>query len=133
MGTAIKLSDYAVLRREADRAAANLVRRYRLPAADRDDLRHDLLVDLFVRLKDFDPKRGTLLAFAVIVIRHGVARLAGRLRRDRALFAPLSLDHPISGLNSATLGDTVAEEDGYPARFWPPTNPIAALERRLRA
>jgi DNA-directed RNA polymerase specialized sigma24 family protein len=131
VGTALNLSDYAELRREADRAAAGLVRRFHLPAADRDDLRHDLLVDLFVRLKDFDPSRGTLAAFAVIVIRHGVPRLAARLRRDSALFAPLSLDDPISGLNSATLGGTVAEDDDYTARFWPPTNPIDALEHRL--
>jgi DNA-directed RNA polymerase specialized sigma24 family protein len=119
------------LLREAANAAAQLVRRFQLPAHERDDLSHDLLVDLLSRLKDFDPCRGTLAGFAAIIIRHGVTRIAARLHRDRTVFGGVSLDDPISRRDGATLGDTVAEEDGYVGWMGPRTNPISALEVRL--
>jgi hypothetical protein len=50
-------SDLAVLRREAEITAGRLIRRMNLSTHDRDDLRQDLLVDVFARLKDFDPCR----------------------------------------------------------------------------
>jgi hypothetical protein len=68
-----------------------LVRRYRLPADSRDDLRHDLLVDLFARLPAFDPRRGHIGAFAAVVIRHCVTRIAARLRRIVPSLPPFRL------------------------------------------
>jgi RNA polymerase sigma-70 factor (ECF subfamily) len=57
-------SDLQILVHEADLAARRLVRRLRLPAHEREDLRQDLLVDLIARLPAFDPARGRLGAFA---------------------------------------------------------------------
>lgn len=126
------LPEYAAaFRLQADGAAARLVRRFRLPTADRDDFCHDILLDLFIRLRDFDPCRGTMMAFTVIVIRHAVARLAARLRRERTLFASVSLDDPINRSDGATLGDTFGEQDGYLALIGGATNPIAVLETQL--
>jgi DNA-directed RNA polymerase specialized sigma24 family protein len=107
------------------------MRRMDLSTHDRDDLRQELLADLLARLKYFDPGRGSLAAFAAVVVRHGVTRLVARMRRDRALFALVSLDEPISRSNGAPLGDTFAEEDGYAGWMWPVSNPTAVLERQL--
>ena len=131
MQTVSTRCDLAIVWCEADRAAARLVRRFGLPAADRDDLRHDLLVDLLARVDRFDPRRGTLGAFAGIVIQHSAARLAARLRRDRARLAMMSVDDPMGGRDGMTLLDTFAEDEGYLAWMGSSTNPIAALEDRL--
>ena len=59
-------------------------------AADyRDDLRQDLLVDLFTRLKAFDPERSTLGAFAGRIVHNRATRLARRISRERRLFVEL--------------------------------------------
>ena len=118
--------------REARIAATRLAQSLHSPLHERDDLSHDLLVDLFSRLKYYDPRRGTLAAFAVTVIRHGVTRLAVRLRRNRCRYASVSLDDPVNGRAGTIFGDTVAEEDGCLAAWLgTPTNGIAALEDRL--
>lgn len=130
---AISLSslDLDHLRREADRAAARLVRQFRLPPSDRDDFRQDLLVDLIARLKGFDPARGSLGAFAGTVVAHRAAHLASGIVRDRAVFAPVSLDDPLPDADGTTVGDTVAEDGGYLAVMGQPTDGFAAVEHRL--
>jgi RNA polymerase sigma-70 factor (ECF subfamily) len=124
-------SDLLLLLREADVAAGRLVRRLRLPVHEREDLRQDLLVDLIARLKSFDPTRGSLGAFAGTVIARHAARLAARIRRDRSLFAPMSLDDPLSGTDGDTLGDTIPGSGGYAAMMGQSTDGFAAVERRL--
>ena len=117
--------------KQADHAAARVVGRYHLPPADRDDIRQELLVDLLARLEHFDSSRGTHLAFSAVVLRHGVARLTARLRRDREVFAPVSLDDPVEQHSSITQGDTFSEADGYLAWIAPSKHPITALHERL--
>lgn len=129
--TPLRPNEVALLQREADRAAARLVRAFRLPAHERDDLRQDLLVDLISRIKDYDPARGCLGAFTATVVAHRTARLARRICRDRAVFAPVSLDDPAGGAEAITLGETIAEDGGYAALMGQPANDVAALERRL--
>jgi DNA-directed RNA polymerase specialized sigma24 family protein len=130
--TPLSRSDLQILLREADTAAARLVRRLRLPAHECDDLSQDLLVDLISRVKGFDPTRGTLGAFAATILAHRAARLAARIRRDRDLFAPVSLDDPLTGPDGGgTLGDTIAEADGYAAMVGQPPDRFAVVERRL--
>ena len=131
MQTVALSCDLAVLWYEADRAAARIVRRFSLPAADCDDLRQDLLVELLVRLHRFDPGRGTLGAFVGIIIQHHAARIAARLRRNRARFATISADEPIGGGDGLTLLDTCAEDDGYLAWMGSTTSSITVLEDRL--
>lgn len=124
-------TDLVLLLREADVAAAWLVRRLRLPEHEREDLRQDLLIDLISRIKGFDPARGSLGAFAGKVIAHRATRLMGRLRREREAFPAVSLDDPLPGYEGTTLGDTIAESDGYPAMMGQPSDGFAAIERRL--
>jgi Sigma-70 region 2 len=131
MAISLSPSNIDLLRREADRAAGRMVRQFRLPPDARDDLRQDLLVDLIVRLKAFDPARGTLGAFAGTVIGHQAGKLANRIRRERTVFVPVSLDDPLADADCATLGDAISEDDGYAALLGQPTDHFAAVERRL--
>jgi DNA-directed RNA polymerase specialized sigma24 family protein len=121
----------ALLRRAADIAAARLVRQLGLPSHVRDDLRQDLLVDLIERLKSFDPNRGSLGAFVGLIVAHRAARLAGRICRDRNMYAPVSLDDPLPSTDGATVGDTIAESGGYSALMGQPTDRFASADRRL--
>ena len=82
-------TDVPILWREAETAAAQLVRSLRLPNHHQDDLRQDLLVDLLRRLKKFDPERGTLGAFAGKIVRHRASGLAARIRREHRHFVAL--------------------------------------------
>ena len=120
-----------LLCREADREAGRLVRRLRLPIHEREDLRQDLLLDLIARLRSFDPSRGSLRAFVGTVVSHRAARLAGRIRRERLLFAPVSLDEPSPESEGSTLADSVPEADGYPALLGQPCDGFAPVERRI--
>ena len=72
----ISPSDLATLLDETDVAARRLHRKLTLPAADLDDLRQDLLIDLICRLPGFDKRRGTIGAFANIVLRNQCSRIA---------------------------------------------------------
>jgi RNA polymerase sigma-70 factor (ECF subfamily) len=92
----ISRPDPVTLLDEADAAAARLRRRLRLPRADLDDLRQDLLVDLIRRLPAFDARRGSIGAFAGIVLRNHASRIAARLARERRATGGglLSLDAP---------------------------------------
>jgi DNA-directed RNA polymerase specialized sigma24 family protein len=130
-GPLLSRSDLQILLHETDVAAARLVRRLGLPANEREDLRQDLLIDLIARLPAFDPACGSLGAFAGTVVAHQAARLAARIRRDRSLFSPLSLDDLLSGTDGDTLGDTIPESNGYAAMMGQSTDGFAAVERRL--
>jgi DNA-directed RNA polymerase specialized sigma24 family protein len=131
MGAALSTSDYMFLIGEADRAAVSITRRLRLSTADRDDLRQDLLVDLLARVDKFDPRRGTLGAFAGIIIQHRAARIAAHLRRNGARVTTVSIDDPTVGRDDITLLDTCSEDDGYLAWIGSCASPITVLEDRL--
>lgn len=83
MHLAISPSDLFTILREADAAARRLRRRLGMPRTEIDDLRQDLLVDLIRRLAAFDAHRGSLAAFAGIVLRNRAARIALDLARER--------------------------------------------------
>ena len=75
--------DLVTILDEADAAAARLRRLLGLPRTDLDDLRQDLLLDLIRRLPAFDAKRGSIGAFAGIVLRNQTSRIATRVARER--------------------------------------------------
>src|SRR4051812_43186587 len=81
-----------VLLREAAAGAHGLVRKLRLPNHEHEDFRQDLLVDLIGRFRQFNPDRGSLGAFAGVIVRHRAERLAHRVYRERTIFAPISLE-----------------------------------------
>src|SRR5439155_119709 len=97
-----------------------------LPRHDHEDLRQNILLDLLLRLKAFDPVRGSLGAFAGKIAAHHASRLAYRIRRERALFAPLSASDPLPSQDDAPLSDRIFEIDGYS-----PTDSVGHAERRL--
>jgi DNA-directed RNA polymerase specialized sigma24 family protein len=112
----ITLADLSTLIAEADAAARRLRRKLVLPAADHDDLRQDLLVDLICRLPGFDARRGSIGAFANIVLRNQSSRIAMRHHRQRRAQGGslLSLEVPLAGTREP-VGDTLTEDDGLAA------------------
>jgi RNA polymerase sigma-70 factor (ECF subfamily) len=111
MHSPISQSALVTILDEADAAAARLRRRLRLPRVDLDDLRQDLLLDLIRRLPAFDARRGSVGAFAGIVLRNQASRIAVRVARERRATGGgmLSLDEPAG--DGATLGDRLGETD----------------------
>jgi RNA polymerase sigma-70 factor (ECF subfamily) len=121
----------AILQREASAAAARLQRDLRLPYQERDDIRQDLLADVYARLSLFDEARGSLGAFAGRVMANRAAYLARCIRRHRVLFAPVAIDAPTPGVDGGTLADAVGEADDYLAQPGQPTDSVSAIDRRL--
>jgi RNA polymerase sigma factor (sigma-70 family) len=119
------------LQRNADRVALGIIRTCRIPRHEQEDLRQDLLTDFFARLKGYDPARGDLGAYATACFQHRAIRLIERIQRGRATMAPVSLDDPQPGREGLTIGDSIAEADGYGAWQGQPTDAFATVERRI--
>ena len=127
----ISPADLTTLITEAAVAARRLHRKLVLPAADIDDLRQDLLIDLICRLPGFDSRRGSIGAFANIVLHNQSSRIAIRHHRQRRAQggSVLSLDAPIEG-GTEPMGCLLAETDGLAA--WHGQNRCAADDADLR-
>ena len=112
----ISPDDIETVIREADAAAQRLRRKLCLPVYEREDLGQDLLVDLLRRLPGYDPARGSIGAFANIVLRNECARIAIRHHRQRWVQGGtmLSLDAPVVS-SVEPLGCLLAESDGLAA------------------
>ena len=108
--------DIETIIREADAAAQRLWHKLCLPVCEREDLGQDLLIDLLRRLPAYDPSRGSIGAFANIVLRNQSSRIAMRHHRQRRAQGGslLSLDVPLAGAREP-VGDTLTEEDGLAA------------------
>lgn len=108
--------DVETIIREADAAAQRLRRKLGLPPCEREDLGQDLLVDLLRRLPAYDPSRGSIGAFANIVLRNQSSRIAMRHHRQRRVQGGslLSLEVPLAGARES-VGDTLTEDDGLAA------------------
>ncbi|WP_282603045.1 sigma factor [Paracoccus sp. PARArs4] len=108
--------DIETIIREADAAAQRLRRKLSLPLCEREDLGQDLLVDLLRRLPAYDPSRGSIGAFANIVLRNQSSRIAMRHHRQRRAQGGslLSLEVPLAGTREP-VGDTLTEDDGLAA------------------
>lgn len=119
-----------LVRREARLSASRLVRQLRLPWHEHDDVQHDLMADVFARLKHFDPTRGSAGGFVMTVMEHRASLLAWRIRREQKFRAPLSLDDPTPRGRYA-VGDLVPESYGYLAFMGQPTDRYGEVERRL--
>ncbi|KGB82186.1 hypothetical protein JT55_09255 [Rhodovulum sp. NI22] len=128
----IKLSpnDIETIISEADAAARRLRRRLGLPACDREDLGQDLLIDLLGRLPAFDPARGSLGAFAGLVLRNQSSRITIRIMRERRAQGGglLSLDAPLGPDGQRPLAETIGEDDGLSALHGQATTGHAATE-----
>lgn len=103
---------------EAEAAARRLQRRLGLPACDREDLVQDLLIDLLRRLPAYDPARGSLGAFAGLILRNQSSRIAMRVMRKRRAQggATISLDMPVGEDDPRPLVETIPDDQGL--RAW---------------
>ena len=115
---------------EAGIAAARLRRRLRLPACDQDDLRQELLLDLIRRLPAYDPARGSLGAFANVVLRNQATRIAARVMRERRATGGALLSLDAARPDGTTLADTLSEADGL-ATWQGVPEAIPRAERRI--
>jgi len=108
--------DLETIIREADAAAQRLRRKLSMPVCEREDLGQDLLVDLLRRLPAYDLSRGSIGAFANIVLRNQSSRIAMRHHRQRRAQGGsiLSLAVPLAGAREP-VGDTLTEDDGLAA------------------
>lgn len=133
MHSSISRDDLQILLHEADIAARRLVRQLRLPRADLDDVRQDLLVDLIARLPAYDADRGTLGAFAGAILANRATRIANKVKRERRMYGatPISLDEVIPESDGLTRGGLIAEADGLSALFGQPADAFASAEERL--
>jgi len=124
-------TDLFVILLEAEFAARRLHRKLSLPAADLDDLRQELLIDLICRLPGFDKRRGAIGAFAGLVLRNQCSRIAIRHHRQRRAQGGkvLSLDAPVAG-SAQPLGCLLAETDGLAA--WHGQDRCAAADVETR-
>jgi DNA-directed RNA polymerase specialized sigma24 family protein len=121
-----------LLHREVNIAAGRLVRNLQLPVHHREDLRQELLLDLIARFKRFDPARGTLNAFASVIIRHRAGRLGKRISRERAIFAPMFLTDSLAEDPTVAVAlDSVAEAQGYTSGFAHHHERFATIDCRL--
>lgn len=90
----------------AEWRARNLSRRFGcVAAADEEDIRQAILLDLIARADRFDPARGTWPAFVSVVTRHAAAGIAEDQCRRAALFLPLAEDEPIDDRQPAGAAD----------------------------
>ena len=133
MCSPISRSDLQILLREADIAARRLSRHLWLSHDDLADLRQELLVDLLARLSGFDPERGSLGAFAGVVMANRATRLAQRVLGHRRMFGivPVSLDEILPNGDGTTRGDLISEEQSLAAIQGHWVNPVAEVERRI--
>lgn len=108
--------DIETIIREADAAAHRLRRKLCLPVCECEDLGQDLLVDLLRRLPAYDLARGSIGAFASIVLRNQSSRIAIRHHRHRRAQGGslLSLEVPLAG-SKEPVGDTLTDDDGLGA------------------
>lgn len=131
MAFSLRLPDLDPIHSLAAQEARRYCRKASLPEQDEQDVQQELIADLLARLPDFDPTRSELAAFARVCFRHLAARMARRLRYERAGRHPLSLDDLLPGRDGLTLGETIGDAESYGAWCGQPTDAIATLERRL--
>ena len=133
MRRSMSQDDLRTVLHEADVAARRLLRQLQLPRADLEDLRQELLADLIARVSAFDPGRGSLGAFAAIVLANRSTSIATKVKRDRRLYgaAPISLNETIPDSDGLARGDLIGEDQGLAAYFGQPADAFAAAERRL--
>lgn len=94
----------------AHHRAVRGARRLKLCAADREDLRQDMLLAMLQRSPNFDPARGAWSTFVGLVARHVVADQARRARKQtQPVFVILDVDAFPNG-RSATQLDRVDDD-----------------------
>ena len=129
----ISKDDLRFVLHKADVTARSVRLRLRLSRGDLEDTRQDLLVDFLARLPAFDSTRGSIGAFASLVMANRATRIARMVRHHLRLYGvvPISLDDLLPDGDGTTVGETIAESSGYLAMMGQPTDRFANVDRRL--
>ena len=115
----------------AGRTAMRICRRCRTHLLEWEDVRQELLLDLWSRLDAFDLQRGPAGPFVSMCFRHRSARLLKSARREMQARHPLQLDGQAEVGGTEPLAGNLTEADGYAAWIGQPTDGFAQLERQL--
>ena len=115
----------------AGRTAMRICRRCRTHLLEWEDVRQELLLDLWSRRDSFDLQRGAPSPFVSMCFRHRSARLVRGARREMQARHPLHLNAPadVGGMHSVV--DTLTDADGYAAWIGQATDGFAQIERHL--
>src|SRR4051812_2126005 len=92
----IDLAALATAIAAAQARARGLRNRLRLQAADEEDVRQSVLLDLICRAARFDPGRGPWPAFVSVVTRNATLRLAKKQIRLSATITQLDEEHDLA-------------------------------------
>jgi DNA-directed RNA polymerase specialized sigma24 family protein len=125
---AVVATNFNILLHEADAGAKRLARRFDLSTHDRDDIRHELLVDLLVRAQAFAPSRGSLGAFAGTIIRHRSSRIGHRIRRENRFFADMPKSRTFTDAEGAQIDSPQENAERTHENL---TNEAAIVETRI--
>ena len=88
----------------AQHRAKRGARRLNLSAADREDLRQDMLLAMLQRSRSFEPARGAWSTFVGLVARHVIADQARRVREQtQPMFLDLDVDAFPNGCSATQL------------------------------
>jgi DNA-directed RNA polymerase specialized sigma24 family protein len=137
MPASLTLADLHLLRPILRRESRRTIRLVRLPGHDREDVEQEMVLDLLARLGAFDPKRGSLEAFATVCFRHRGYCLVQQAQRDRRRQHLTGFDEVVGGDGGAcgdetlTLAEMLPEAAGLGAWCGQPSDAVADLQRRL--
>ena len=115
----------------AGRTAMRISRRFRSHLLEWEDVRQELLLDLWSRRDSFDLQRGVLGPFVSMCFRHRSARLVRGARREMQARHPVQLDGPAELGGTESIADTLTDADGCGAWIGQPADSFAQLERQL--
>ena len=128
---AVRLTDeyVATAHKTAEYYARKLARTLGLAAADVEDIRQDLLMEVLIRCQRFDSQRAAWITFVDLVVRHEADDLAARLKVARDVDGG-SIDDPVSSGDGriVPLSDTLEDTEGMASQWSSPKNPFAAVE-----
>lgn len=116
--------------REVDRQTQRLARRYKLQAADRDDVFQEIALDAWRRLTRYQATRGDLEPFLGLVTLNQARKIEARFCRRRAC-PDIPLETRVTDGGDLTLEDSLTEDDGFLALLGNPVDTHARVEMVL--
>ena len=132
MSISLSQSNLLVIQSEAGSHARRLLRGLHLPPHDLADLRQELLADFLRRFRAFDVSRGSIGAFANVVMTNEGHRLARRHLAYRKVFGTPSsfVDNSLPGAGQSPI-ETTADTGGNGMMMGHYPNSFGAVEQRL--
>lgn len=91
--------------------ASSIARDLNLPACERPDICHDLLLEMVPRFERFDPGRASAATFIDVLARHAAHAVRGRYRRRATLSGSIPLDAEGDGADLVDITTDVAARE----------------------